>query len=418
MKTWLLILVYLFTSFGDLNSQVVIYSETFDSGSPNWGTLNQPIGVQGITPNIFYISNTEAGLAAGNCGVSGGADLSLHLSSTTAGDVGAAYDASVVCLPGCFICDFLGPAFCSDVTTDVRSESISFSTVGHTGMTITFDYMEFGDLANDNCELYYNIGGGWVLWTDLPKTLCCGGAACTGFVQGLWTAFSAPIPVAMENQANVQIGFRWYNNADGAGTDPSFAVDDISITKPAVLPVDWLSFDIQAEGFNANIKWTTSSEINSDKFILQRSSDAINYEDISEVKAAGNSTELRSYTVIDHDLSPGTYYYRIKQTDLDAHFELSETRIIKISEGKIIDLLAYPNPSTGQVTVKFRASDSEEVELHIVDQRGRIVAMHNLLAQRGVSSIDLDLSKFEAGPYTIKATTKDQIKHVKILLIP
>src|SRR5690606_31806825 len=34
------------------------------------------------------------------------------------------------------------------------------------------------------------------------------------------------------NNANVKIGFRWVNNDDGVGTDPSFAVDDITLTIP------------------------------------------------------------------------------------------------------------------------------------------------------------------------------------------
>ncbi|MCZ2141517.1 MAG: hypothetical protein LC096_09040, partial [Bacteroidia bacterium] len=62
----------------------------------------------------------------------------------------------------------------------------------------------------------------------MPKTL----TGC-GF-QGLWTSYTIQLPPSANNNPNVKIGFGWVNNDDGLGTDPSFAVDDITLsTSPA-----------------------------------------------------------------------------------------------------------------------------------------------------------------------------------------
>jgi hypothetical protein len=49
-------------------------------------------------------------------------------------------------------------------------------------------------------------------------------------LQGLWTAYSIALPATANNNPGIRIGFRWVNNANGTGTDPSFAVDDIQLS--------------------------------------------------------------------------------------------------------------------------------------------------------------------------------------------
>ncbi|MCS7074881.1 MAG: hypothetical protein NZ108_10485, partial [Bacteroidia bacterium] len=51
--------------------------------------------------------------------------------------------------------------------------------------------------------------------------------------QGRWQQASFTFPAAAEGITNLRIAFRWRNNEDNVGTDPSFAVDDIVITGDA-----------------------------------------------------------------------------------------------------------------------------------------------------------------------------------------
>ncbi|MGZ3884266.1 MAG: T9SS type B sorting domain-containing protein, partial [Bacteroidia bacterium] len=53
--------------------------------------------------------------------------------------------------------------------------------------------------------------------------------ACTGTQQGVWGSYSTTLPAACNNVPSLFIGFRWTNNGDNVGTDPSFAVDDITL---------------------------------------------------------------------------------------------------------------------------------------------------------------------------------------------
>jgi len=46
----------------------------------------------------------------------------------------------------------------------------------------------------------------------------------------LWTHLSIPLPVSCENSSTLKIGFNWKNSNDGAGTDPSLAINNVKIT--------------------------------------------------------------------------------------------------------------------------------------------------------------------------------------------
>ncbi len=198
---------------------VFLYQEGFSNGCASncfatsyggWNVTNT--GPNGSDANDWYVSGAECGNAPGACGSGcGGVDPSLHISAPVIGDAGAVYMAGG-----------LGFWF---VETDKRAESPLIDLTGQTGMTLSFNYIEYGDGAIDNGELWYNDGGGWVLWQDLAK---CVLGVCAP--QGTWTNVTMPMPAWADNNPNVQVGFRWYNNDDNVGTDPSFAIDDIEIT--------------------------------------------------------------------------------------------------------------------------------------------------------------------------------------------
>jgi len=218
------------------------WSENFGTGcnsgnlaagylGPNgtWTVTNT--GTNDSYSNVWYVSATEAGMGVGNCGDGCGNNTSLtnrtlHLgaNATLIGDAGAAYNAGGLCVLG--IC----------VLTDKRVESPTINCSGKSNITLTFSYILQGSPGTDFASLCYFDGASWFYYNGSSWVSSNIGMAatlnsnCGG--QGLWTSFSVPLPASANNNPNVKIGFRWVNNDDGIGTDPSFAVDDIALNAP------------------------------------------------------------------------------------------------------------------------------------------------------------------------------------------
>lgn len=216
-------------------AQTTIYSEDFGSGcnqgqlataysgtNGNW-TMTELLN--GNAANQWYVSSTEAGTGSGNCGDGclsnpGLSNATLHVGNeevvymtitVAVADNGASYNSGGI------------GGFGFTVDTDRRIESPLINTTGFQNVQLSFNYMEGGQGAMDNAELHINYGSGWGLHEDLTKTTTCPSG------QGIWTNYTANLNAAA-GLTNLQIGFKWVNNDDAAGTDPSFAVDDILIT--------------------------------------------------------------------------------------------------------------------------------------------------------------------------------------------
>jgi gliding motility-associated-like protein len=194
-----------------------VFSDAINVGS-TW-SLNVSTGVNGADNNFWTISDNEGGVALNACGVAGGGDATLHITSVFNSNGGASYDAGGLC----------GILFCPE--TNRRAESAIFSTVGRTNLTLDFDYISGGDALIDNASVYYNIGAGWQLLDNSIKSTTCGGG------QGRWIRANYSLPAACDNQPTVQIGFNWTNNDDGVGTDPSVAINNISVTATSLATI-------------------------------------------------------------------------------------------------------------------------------------------------------------------------------------
>tara|TARA_R110001632_G_scaffold52014_2_gene129264 strand:+ start:1348 stop:2439 length:1092 start_codon:yes stop_codon:yes gene_type:complete len=103
------------------------------------------------------------------------------------------------------------------------------------------------------------------------------------------------------------------------------------------LPVELSSF-IGNSYPNLNlIEWTTQSESNSDYFSLERSINGVNWEEITQIHAAGASNEEIRYSFNDHELH-SIYYYRLIQYDIDGLYNMFGPIVVQrtIKERKII----------------------------------------------------------------------------------
>lgn len=85
-----------------------------------------------------------------------------------------------------------------------------------------------------------------------------------------------------------------------------------------VLPIEMLSQKINCVNNTTEISWITSSESNNDFFTIWRSNNGFDFEEMTNIKGAGNSNTLLKYKWVDDSSSDDNIlYYKISQTDYD-----------------------------------------------------------------------------------------------------
>ena len=209
----------------------------------------------------------------------------------------------------------------------------------------------------------------------------------------------------------------WENKGGSAPSGPGYAQQNgITSFSPftissrwglgyiSPLPVELLDFKATClEDNTVQIDWSTASENNSSHFEVRKSLDGYTWNTLETVSAAGNSTELLEYSVLDRSLNKGNTYYRLNQIDIDGKSELFDVVNTNCDEEINTNLLnAYPNPSSTEFFVDFNSENIEgKGELTVVDVRGVVVYSKTISIEKGNNFFTVDDLKVLEGVYYI-----------------
>lgn len=104
-----------------------------------------------------------------------------------------------------------------------------------------------------------------------------------------------------------------------------------------VMPVKWLSYGLTPTDKGTIVEWATASEIDNDRFEIEKSTDAESWEIIGQVKSKGNGNKTTHYSYTDESEGTENSFYRIKQVDYNGRFEYSKIlRRNKETEGDVV----------------------------------------------------------------------------------
>jgi hypothetical protein len=173
---------------------------------------------------------------------------------------------------------------------------------------------------------------------------------------------------------------------------------------------------------SSKLDWTTSSEINSEYFGIERSRDGDTWETISQVVAAGNSREDKYYEYIDDKLpfsrsKDQIFYYRLRLTDQDGSFKYSDIKGVNFNRQTADGVIAvYPNPATQMVHIDVVGMDESqgETKLRIFDMYGRVMLDKAIL---GSGLEPVDVLQYPSGVYNISVTQGDKLHQKQFIKV-
>ncbi|MBX0332190.1 T9SS type A sorting domain-containing protein [Pontibacter sp. HSC-14F20] len=169
------------------------------------------------------------------------------------------------------------------------------------------------------------------------------------------------------------------------------------------LPVELVYFTATVRNNQAHLEWLTASELDNDRFEIERSLDARSFEMVGTVKGKGTTSLESKYTFTDRTPVQGTVYYRLKQVDLDGQFAYSNVIAVN-AKGLARELAtqAYPNPFQDVIKVTLTAPEAQVAAMTIYDINGRRVMTKDLDLDAGVNMLELKLNQLQSGMYILK----------------
>ena len=193
------------------------------------------------------------------------------------------------------------------------------------------------------------------------------------------------------------------NNASCASSGQVVIIKTL-LNPTQILPIELATFTGYNNGSINVLNWTTASELNSLKFEVEKSLDAIHFNYIGERPAAGNSSSPLNYTLNDEHPVLGNNYYRLKMIDKDGQFKYSDIIIIKVNEltmpsDGIVQI--YPNPTNDKLNIVYQAGIAQRVNLDIYNAIGQNMYNNFYEISAGLHTIVVDAAAYSKGMYII-----------------
>jgi hypothetical protein len=134
------------------------------------------------------------------------------------------------------------------------------------------------------------------------------------------------------------------------------------------LPLELISFTAEKQNDFATVKWITTHETNVAEFILQKSSDGINFINLANINADNKSDSYNYYSNNDYMISTSEVYYRLREIDTDG--KMTDSKIISI-QNNISILNVYPNPASDKLFIAISGVDQIQHILRIFNSQGK-----------------------------------------------
>ncbi|MCF8253366.1 MAG: T9SS type A sorting domain-containing protein [Bacteroidia bacterium] len=270
---------------------------------------------------------------------------------------------------------------------------------------------EYGSASYDSCLATFqlqvgNIGAG-AINSNFYLSMRDNGAS------GLWTLGRNPADTV--NISGQALRF-WLPTSNTFVTQ--YGITSSGSNNP--LPVTYAYFKGAKSESGVTLNWATVTESNSSHFILERSLNGKDFNSISKVKAAGNSSKFLLYNYLDKEalsLNSKVIYYRLNQVDMDGKQEYSPVIQISLDELNDITILSVqPNPFQNNLTLTFNSNKEMGMKVELLNINGQIMVSKEIRTEAGQQNFNLDETGIlPSGLYFVRIEYNGQSEIIKVI---
>lgn len=177
----------------------------------------------------------------------------------------------------------------------------------------------------------------------------------------------------------------------------------------SMLPLALGSFEIQYLNDQGFLTFSTESESDLDKFIIEFSRDGYYWQEMATIKAKGNTSTRNLYEFVDDNPLHGTTFYRLLSVD----FNGSKTNLsIIVGDYVSKKYLLYPVPVNNELIVEGDNLDGANIQL--ISGMGEQLSLESNYAD---AKLSFNFSNVESGVYFLKIENESVIQTKRIVVV-
>lgn len=198
-----------------------------------------------------------------------------------------------------------------------------------------------------------------------------------------------------EYEGGTPISIRFFDNYHDASGPYTSEITNVQLrTYPAAnvsVPIELISFEVVKMAEDVKVEWKATNEYGNAFYTVERSIDGENWREVGQILSKEYTSDINEYEFVDRDPVMGINYYRLKQTDFDGKFTISNVEKVTFAD---LSISIFPNPSSGIITVTNNGTSQNLTVYNSIGQKVKFVQFEN-------SKMDIDLSSLPKGIYQI-----------------
>ncbi|WP_291721803.1 LamG-like jellyroll fold domain-containing protein [Bernardetia sp.] len=187
-----------------------------------------------------------------------------------------------------------------------------------------------------------------------------------------------------------------------------------------ILPIELLFIDAQPDENAILVKWATLQERDNYGFEVYRAAEDEEFTKIGFVEGKGTSQIRQDYNFLDIEVQPNiTYYYKLKQIDLNGNFNFTKVVSAKLSDSDFSEQVntIYPNPTSNEFTLYLGSKEfvrDTKVEITLVNTIGEVLE-HKTITTTDEKSIPFSMIKYPNGMYLLRIVGERSSSVMKVI---
>ena len=215
-------------------------------------------------------------------------------------------------------------------------------------------------------------------------------------------------PLLTSNEDDESDGLNWFGESNTSQNDPHdimyFAFEAFLVNLGNLLPVELTSFIGRPKVKTIDLHWVTASETNNDYFKIEKSTNGIDFNELTKIDGRGTTTLESKYNWSDQSPNDGLNYYRLLQVDFNGDKSYSDIIVIEF-EADRSQIQVYPNPTIQELNINLPENWDDETSIVIYDFYGNLINSFTVSS----GSLTFPVDNIPAGWYRLSATNKSKV---------
>jgi len=164
------------------------------------------------------------------------------------------------------------------------------------------------------------------------------------------------------------------------------------------------------------ITWSTSEEISTSVFQVQKSIDGVFFTSVGEIDAAGTSSETKNYRFLDPAIGETKVFYRILQQDIDGRSAFTHIAVLN-KENKNDYLITMMGNTTTEryFNLVINSKATGLMTYRIEDLKQKVLKSGDANIVEGANLLSIDLDKLTDDKYLCIFEMNEEVEEIHLV---